>query len=79
LSDRIKELQELIEIVLIAIPREIEAYNYYMNAYNRAVSETSRRMFLYLAEQEKMHEAKLKTQLAELKAELELEKLKAGE
>jgi rubrerythrin len=78
LSDRIKELQEMIEIVLIAIPRETEAYNYYMNAYNRTASETSRRMFLYLAEQEKMHEAKLKTQLAELKAELELEKLKAG-
>jgi len=75
LSDRLKELDEMIETVLIAIPREIEAHNYYMQAYNRAASETSRRMFLYLAEQEKMHEAKLKTQLANLKAELE--KLKA--
>lgn len=76
MSERIKELQEMIEIVLIAIPKEIEAHNYYMHAYNRSASETAKRMFLYLAEQERVHEAKLRTHLAELKSELELEKLK---
>lgn len=76
MEDRIRELREMIEVVLIAIPREIQSYELYANSIRKATSPAAKRMFQYLAGQEKMHEAKLQAHLAELKAELELEKLK---
>lgn len=76
MDDKIKELQEMIDALIIAIPRERAAHAFYVALVDRTTSETSKRMFLYLAEQEKLHEAKLTAMLAELKADLELERLK---
>lgn len=76
MMDKVRELQEMIDALVIAIPRERAAHAFYMDLVKRATSETSRGMFLYLAEQEKLHEAKLTAMLAELKADLELARLK---
>lgn len=50
----------MIEIVLIAIAREVQAYKYYTGALKRAKDENAKEMFLHFAEQKKIHESKLK-------------------
>ncbi len=76
LHDKIKELEDMIEAILLAIPREREANEYYTNAYNGATSEASRKMYSYLAEQEKLHETTLRKRLEELQQELVDTKIK---
>jgi rubrerythrin len=74
--ETIKDLQELAEIISIAIAREKASTEYYTNAYNKAKTETARRVFSLLIEQEKGHEDKLRGQLHEINSQIELERLK---
>lgn len=67
---RIKSLEEMIQIVLLAIPREISTFKFYMGAAEKASGESSRELFTTLATQEKGHEAELRRILGELKSEL---------
>ncbi|PJB78707.1 MAG: rubrerythrin [Acidobacteria bacterium CG_4_9_14_3_um_filter_49_7] len=69
-KQRIRELEEMIQVVLLAIPREISAREFYLQAARKAFSDSSRGLFSELAEQEKGHEAELRRILAELKSEL---------
>jgi len=69
-KERIRELEEMIQVVLLAIPREVSAREFYLQAARKAVSENSRQLFTDLAEQEKGHEAELRRILVELKEEL---------
>ncbi len=69
-KQRVKELEEMIQVVLLAIPREISAREFYLQAARKAVSDSSRELFSDLAEQEKGHEAELRRILVELKTEL---------
>jgi len=69
--EKIKAIEEMIQVVLLAIPREISAHAYYLNASQRATSDMSRNLFLSLAEQEKDHEIKLKHIVEDLKRELQ--------
>ncbi len=68
--NRIKSIEEMIQVVLLAIPREISAYQFYKNAAEKALSESSKSLFKTLALQEKGHEAELRKILNELKSEL---------
>ena len=72
----IKDLEELAEIISIAIAREKKSIKYYTEAYKKAKTETARRVFSLLIEQEKAHEAKLRAQLHEINSEISLERLK---
>jgi rubrerythrin len=72
----IKDLEELAEIISIAIAREKASVEYYTKAYKKAKTETARRVFSLLIEQEKGHEAKLRGQLHEINSEIEIERLK---
>jgi rubrerythrin len=76
MADNIKELQQIAEVISIAIAREQASVEFYTNAYDKAVSENAKRVFSLLLEQEKGHEAKLRSQLHELRAEIEMERLK---
>jgi rubrerythrin len=76
MTDVIKELEEIAEVISIVIAREQNSIEYYANAYNKAISEHARKLFAELVEQEKGHEAKLRASLQELKAEVELERSK---
>ncbi len=67
----IKALEEMIQVVLIAIPREISAQEFYLSAAKKATSDNSRELFESLAVQEKGHEAELRRILNSLKTELE--------
>ena len=68
---RIKGVEEMIQVVLLAIPREISARDFYLSAAKKATSDDSRELFKFLAEQEMGHEAELRRILGKLKNELE--------
>jgi rubrerythrin len=72
----IKDLEELAEGISIAIAREKASVEYYTKAYQKARTETARRVFALLIEQEKGHEDKLRGQLHEINSQIEMERLK---
>jgi rubrerythrin len=74
--DIIKDLEELAEIISIAIAREKASVDFYTQAFKKARTETARRVFSLLIEQEKGHEARMRAQLHEINAEIEMERLK---
>ena len=67
---KIKELQEMIEVVLLRIPREIEARMFYMSAAQKTTSPAAKELFITLSEQEQGHEAELRRILGQLQDEL---------
>ena len=70
-KEKIREIEEMIQVVLLAIPREMSAREFYLNAAKKATSENSRDLFLDLANQEKGHEAELRKILSNLQKDLE--------
>ena len=70
LKQKIRELEDMIEIVLISIPREISAREFYLNSVQKFREGPARELFSDLAEQELGHEAELRTILKRLKEEL---------
>ena len=69
-KSRIKGIEEMIQVVLLAIPREISARHFYLNAAKKATSKDSRELFEFLAQQEMGHEAELRRILKNLKNDL---------
>lgn len=74
--ETIKDLEELAEIISIGIVREKASVEYYTQAYKKARTDNTRRVFSLLIEQEKGHEAKLRGQLHEINSEIEMERIK---
>ena len=70
-DEQIKRIDELIEIILRMIPKEREAQRVYNDTATKAPSEMVRLLFTRLAEQEGVHERKLKAALELLQAEKE--------
>lgn len=70
-KEKIKDLEEMIQVVLLRIPKEIEAKNFYLSAARRTKSEVARDLFNTLAQQEKGHEAELRRILKHLQTELQ--------
>ena len=58
--DRTSDPQEAIEI---AIKREREAHDFYLKHADLFENEATKKMFLFLAEEESKHEAKLQAEL----------------
>lgn len=69
-NHRIKDLKAKIEALIIAIPRELEAYEYYMEMADRYEDESSKEMFVFLAKQELSHRDVLERILSDLEREL---------
>ena len=67
---KIKEVEEMIEFVVISIPRELASQKYYQKAVKKASSETTRKFFQSFVEEEKRHEANLRRILKKLQNEL---------
>jgi rubrerythrin len=68
---KLKDLQEIAEIISIAIAREQASIEYYKNAHRKATSENAKKTFSLLLEQERAHEAELRGRLYEIKAEID--------
>ena len=69
-KERIKELNEMIEFIVISIPREIASQKYYQKAAGKTSNESTREFFQHFVEEEKRHEANLKRILNDLQNEL---------
>lgn len=70
-KEMIIALEEMIQVVLIRIPKEVEAMRFYQSAAEKAVTNASKELFLNLARQEKGHEAELRRILEDLKQQLD--------
>ncbi len=66
-----KELEEMIEVVLLRIPKEIEARKFYKSAAEKTTSQAAKDLFFNLSDQEKGHEAELRRILKQLQEELQ--------
>lgn len=67
----IKDLKTKIEALVIAIPRELDAYEYYIDLAEKYEDQTSKEMFMFLAKQELYHRDMLERMLNELQQKLE--------
>jgi|GEM_PF-909625 rubrerythrin len=68
--EKIKALEEMIQIVLLRIPKEVEAMHFYTKAAEKSTTEEAKNLFLSLAQQEKGHEAELRRILNDLIVQL---------
>ncbi|GMT41792.1 MAG: hypothetical protein IEMM0002_0203 [bacterium] len=66
-----KELARKIEALIIAVPRESAAYDYYMELADQFDDPSSKDMFVFLAKQEKMHREKLEELITKLEEKLQ--------
>jgi rubrerythrin len=69
MSDRQKEIDGAIEVIVRSIPKEREARDLYRSAAASSTMEMTRRLFEYLAAQEEEHEEKLRAVLYLLESE----------
>ncbi|MGB9731762.1 MULTISPECIES: ferritin family protein [Calditerrivibrio] len=69
-QEKIKAIEEMIQIVLLRIPKEIEAMHFYIKAAEKSTTDEAKNLFIALAQQEKGHEAELRRILNDLKQQL---------
>ena len=66
----IRELEEEMEALVIAVPKEEAAHQFYLNLANATSREGARKMFLFLAEQEINHRNILEKMTQDIQKEL---------
>ena len=69
-NELIRELEEELEALVIAVPKEEAAYQFYLNLANSTSREGARKMFLLLAEQEIDHKKTLEKMMQDIQKEL---------
>lgn len=74
-KELIKELEERMEALTIAVPKEEAAYHFYLDLAHTTKHDGTRKMFLKLADQELDHKHNLEKSIDEIQQELA--KLKA--
>ncbi len=72
------EPNNMMEILVEAIKREQESYDYYYRASLQAAKPATRKMLLTLAEWEKGHIDELTNHVMELKAQMEIDRAITG-
>jgi rubrerythrin len=71
LRNRIKKLEEEMEALIIAIPKEEASYHFYMDLANQTELEGAKIMFKHLAEEELKHKNGLIKLVEQLKSEID--------
>jgi len=69
-NESLRELEEELEALVIAIPKEEAAYQFYLNLANSTIRKGARKMFLLLAEQEIAHKNTLEKMVLDIQREL---------
>jgi rubrerythrin len=69
-GERIRELKEQMEALVIAVPKEEAAHRFYLDLARSTSHEGTRRMFMELAGQELEHKRKLEGLLDDMRKEL---------
>ena len=75
----IDDLTTIKDILLMAIEREKNAYEFYMQALYHATTDAEKEMFERLAIQEKGHQEQLQKQLEEVEARILTDRAISGE
>ena len=70
-DEKIKRIEEMIEVVLRMIPKEIQSRDVYLGVYEKAFNDATKKLFKYLADQELEHENKLRAVLLILQKEID--------
>ncbi|MCF6158806.1 MAG: hypothetical protein E3K32_09585 [wastewater metagenome] len=76
--DKTSEPSTIMEILMEAIKREQESYDYYYRAALQATKPATRKILLNLAEWEKGHIQELTNHVMELKAQMEIDRAITG-
>lgn len=71
LRKQIKELEKVIEVLIVAIPREEVAYEFYQDLAKSTKHEGTRRMFIKVANQKLSHKGMLEMELKKLQQEID--------
>lgn len=71
-NNLIRELEEELEALVIAVPKEEAAHQFYLNLANATSREGSQKMFLHLAEQEIGHRKTLEKMAQDIQKELSI-------
>ena len=66
----IKELEEELEALIIAVPKEEAAYQFYINLADTTKREGARKIFHLLAEQEIQHKNTLEKMVQDIQKDL---------
>ena len=70
-DEKIKRIEEMIQVVLKMIPKEIQSRDVYLGVYEKAFNDATRKLFKFLADQEEGHEKKLRAVLLILQKEID--------
>ncbi len=71
LGKRVKGLEKIVEVLIIAIHKEETTYKFYQDLANSTVHEGTRRMFIKVANQEISHKGMLEMELKKLQYEID--------
>ena len=71
LGKRVKELEKIIEVLIIAIHKEETTYKFYQDLTNSTEHEGTRRMFIKVANQKLSHKGMLEMELKKLQHEID--------
>ncbi len=70
MDKKIRELEQRLDALVIAIPKEEASYHFYTELAEKADSEGARLMFTELAQQEIIHRERLEKYLKDLEKEI---------
>ncbi len=71
LGKRVKELEKIIEVLVIAIHKEETTYKFYQDLGNSTEHEGTRRMFIKVANQELSHRGRLEMERKKVQHEID--------
>jgi rubrerythrin len=71
LGKQIKELEKIIEVLIVAIHKEETTYKFYQDLANSTEYEGTRRMFIKVSNQELSHKGMLEMELKKLQHEID--------
>lgn len=77
IGKRVKELEKIIEVLIIAIYKEETTYKFYQDLANSTDYEGTRRMFIKVGNQKLSHRDMLEMELKKIQGEID--KLKSTE
>ncbi len=69
-AKRLAELESVAEIMTFAIAREKATADYYGRALGKAVTDSARKAFALLLEQERDHERRIRAEIAKIRKEI---------
>ena len=71
IGKRVKELEKILEVLIVAIYKEETTYKFYQDLANSTEYEGTRRMFIKVANQKLSHKGMLEMELKKLQHEID--------